>query len=183
MVGCAAIYFERFLHHSSTYLSNCTVPHHRRLKVWETWRSWIHASWYNYENNQQDALYRLIYYSTSALHVSGDVYAYCQEHLTVFTASGSVHASCCWQVSEWVETELCRLWGVYWSVGWLVASSASNQPTNQQIHLTIYTIQFQLIRDTSRQQLGWTLPDAVNTVKCAWRWAKTSPETHRADLE
>ena len=44
-----------------------------------------------YENNQQDALYRLIYYSKSALHVSGDVFAHHQEHLTVFTVSGSVH--------------------------------------------------------------------------------------------
>jgi hypothetical protein len=40
---------------------------------------------YDYENNQQDALYRLIYYSKSALHVSGDVFAHHQEHLTVFT--------------------------------------------------------------------------------------------------
>jgi len=38
-------------------------------------------------------LYRLIYYSWSALHVSGDVFAHLQEHLTVFTASGSVHTS------------------------------------------------------------------------------------------
>jgi hypothetical protein len=38
---------------------------------------------YNYENNQQDALYRLIYYSKSALHVSGDVFAHHQEHFTV----------------------------------------------------------------------------------------------------
>jgi len=30
---------------------------------------------FNYENNQQDALYRLIYYLKSALHVSGDVFA------------------------------------------------------------------------------------------------------------
>ena len=37
---------------------------------------------YNYENNQQDALYRLIYYSKSALHFSGDVFAHRQEHLT-----------------------------------------------------------------------------------------------------
>jgi hypothetical protein len=29
----------------------------------------------------------------------------------------------------------------------------------------------------------WTLPDTVNTVKCSWWWAKTSPETCRADLE
>jgi len=40
-------------------------------------------------------LYRLIYYSKSALHVSGDVFAYNQEQLTVFTVSGSVHPSCC----------------------------------------------------------------------------------------
>jgi hypothetical protein len=60
-----------------------------------TWRSRIRASIYNYENNQQDALYRLIYYSKSALHVSGDVFANYREHLTVFTVSGSVHASCC----------------------------------------------------------------------------------------
>jgi hypothetical protein len=84
------------------------------LVTWlTTWHSWIRASWYKYENNQQDALWRLIYYSKSALHVSGDV-------------------SC---------------------------------------------------RDTSRQQLGWTLPDTVNTVKCSWWWAKTSPETCRPDLE
>jgi len=59
-------------------------------KVTRCWRSWIRASWYNYENDQQDALYKLIYYSKSALHVSGDVFAHHQEHLTVFTVSGSV---------------------------------------------------------------------------------------------
>ena len=51
--------------------------------------------YYYHENNQQDALYRLIYYSKSALHASGDIFAYHQEHLTVFTVSGSVHPSCC----------------------------------------------------------------------------------------
>jgi len=50
-------------------------------------------------NNQQDALYGLIYYSKSAVHVSGDVFIHHQEHLTVFTVSGSVHPSCCWLVS------------------------------------------------------------------------------------
>jgi hypothetical protein len=45
----------------------------------------------NYEHNQQDVLYRLIYYSKSALQVSGDVFAHHQEHWTVFTVSGSVH--------------------------------------------------------------------------------------------
>jgi hypothetical protein len=39
------------------------------------------------------------------------------------------------------------------------------------------------IRDTSRQQLGWTLPDTVKTVKCSWWWKKTSPEIRRTDLE
>jgi hypothetical protein len=47
------------------------------------------------KNNQQGALYRLIYYSKLVLHVSGDVFAHRQEHLTVFTASDSVHSSCC----------------------------------------------------------------------------------------
>jgi hypothetical protein len=43
----------------------------------------------NYEINRQDALYRLIYYSKSALHVSGNVFAHHQEHLTLFTVFGS----------------------------------------------------------------------------------------------
>jgi hypothetical protein len=42
-------------------------------------------------------LYRLMYYSYSALHISGNVFARHQEHLTirVFTVSGSVHTTCC----------------------------------------------------------------------------------------
>jgi len=36
-------------------------------------------------------LCKLIYYSLSAVHVSGDVFAHHQEHLTVFTASGNIH--------------------------------------------------------------------------------------------
>ena len=45
-------------------------------------------------DDQQDATLRFIYlfiylfiYSQSALHVSGDVFAHHQEHMTVFTAS------------------------------------------------------------------------------------------------
>jgi len=49
------------------------------------------------KKNQQGALYRLIYYSKSALRISGDVFAHHQEHLAVFTASSSVHRSCCQQ--------------------------------------------------------------------------------------
>ena len=66
----------------------------------KSWRSWVRASWYNYENNQQGALYRLIYYSKLALHVSGDAFAHYQEHLTVFTLSVSVHPNCCRLVSR-----------------------------------------------------------------------------------
>jgi hypothetical protein len=55
---------------------------------------------YVYENNQQYALYRLIYYSKLAVHISGDVFAYHQERLTVFTVSGSVHSSRCRLVSQ-----------------------------------------------------------------------------------
>ena len=76
------IFFFPLLSHS---FCASTISH-----LW-TWRSWIRASWYNYENNQQDALCRLIYYSSSALHVSGDVFAHHREHLTVFRVSGSVH--------------------------------------------------------------------------------------------
>ena len=50
---------------------------------------------YYYESKQQDVLYRLIYYTKSALHISGDGFAHHQEHLTVFTVSGNVHPSCC----------------------------------------------------------------------------------------
>ena len=38
-------------------------------------------------------------------------------------------------------------------------------------------LQFHLILDTSRQQYRWTISEAVNSVKCSWRWEKTSPET------
>ena len=41
--------------------------------------------------------------------------------------------------------------------------------------------QFHLVHDTGRQQHGWTISEAVNTVKCSWWWAKASPETCRAD--
>jgi len=48
----------------------------------------------------------------------------------------------------------------------------------------IYSICFlKLLPAGSLQQLEWTLPDTVNTVKCSWWWAKTLLETCRADLE
>ena len=47
-------------------------------------------------------LYRLIHFYLSALHVSGNVFTHHQEHLTVFTVSGSIHPGCCRLVS-WVS--------------------------------------------------------------------------------
>ena len=49
-------------------------------------------------------LCRLIYFSFSSLHVSGDVFAHHQDHLTVFTVSGSIHPSCCRLAATWVNT-------------------------------------------------------------------------------
>jgi hypothetical protein len=66
------------------------------------------GSAFDYENNQQDALYRLIYYSKSALHVSGNVFTYHQEHLTVFTASGNVDPSCCWLLPLMMGENIAR---------------------------------------------------------------------------
>jgi len=42
---------------------------------------------------------RLIYYSLSAVHVSDDIFVRHQEHLTVFTASGTIHQCRCRLVS------------------------------------------------------------------------------------
>ena len=55
--------------------------------------------------NNKLQLYRLIYFSLSALHVSGDVFAHHQENLTIFTLSGSIHPGCCRLVSwmSWNE--------------------------------------------------------------------------------
>jgi hypothetical protein len=47
-------------------------------------------------------LYRLIYFSLSSLHVSGDIFAHHQEQLIVLTVSGSIHPGCCRLVS-WVR--------------------------------------------------------------------------------
>jgi len=62
-------------------------------------------------------LYRLIYYSYSALHVSGDVFAHHQEHLTVITVSGCIHPSRCrlvmwmsWKFQRVYDTSRQRHW-------------------------------------------------------------------------
>jgi hypothetical protein len=95
-------------------------------------------------------LYRLTYYSKSALHVSDDVFAHHQEHLTLFTVSGSIHPSCCrlvywmnWNWTMWiVRSVYWTMWivrRVYWTM-WIVwgvytphspHSSVSTRPRHQ----------------------------------------------------
>ena len=89
------------------------------------WCSWIRASWYNYKSSEQDALYRLIYYSKSALHVSGDAFAHHQEHMTVFIVSGSVHPSCCRLVSRMSWSPLYMFRAVF---------------AHHQEHMTVFTV-------------------------------------------
>ena len=51
---------------------------------------------YNDVNNQQNAMFSFINLFNSALHVSGDKFAYPQEHfLIVYTAFGTVYRNCC----------------------------------------------------------------------------------------
>jgi hypothetical protein len=54
------------------------------------------------------------YYSKSALHVSGDVFAHHQELLTVFTVSGSVHPSCCRLVSRRDISRKSNNYYIFW---------------------------------------------------------------------
>ena len=87
----------------------------------------------NYESNQQDALYRLIYYSKSAVHVSGDILAHHQEHLTIFTVSGSVHPSCC-PAGVLDEFQLIRLYSfMFWELMFSTVDTNDAQPCR---HLT-----------------------------------------------
>jgi len=112
------------------------------------WRSWIHASWYNCTNNQLDALYRLIYYSKSALHVSGDVFAHHQEHLTVFAVSGSVHPRCCQMVS-WMS------WNCY-----AVSTHPWHQPAASWVNTTRYCKYSQVLlmmgENIARNMQSWS---------------------------
>jgi len=55
-------------------------------------------------------LYRLIYYSKSALHVSGDVFTHHQEHLTIFTVSDSIHPRHCFAVSTHPSHQPAATW-------------------------------------------------------------------------
>jgi hypothetical protein len=71
--------------------------------------------------------------------------------------------------TTWVNTTRCCKYSQ------VLLMMGENRPKSVEL-------QFQLIHDTSRQQLRWILPDTVNTVKCSWWWAKTSPEKCRAPV-
>jgi len=98
-----ALYRLIYYSKSALYVSGAVFAHHQEhltvFTVSGSVHEFVHRDTYH-ENNQQDALYRLIYFSKSALLVSGGVFAHHQEHFTVFTVSGSVHSSCCRLVSR-----------------------------------------------------------------------------------
>jgi hypothetical protein len=110
----------------------CTFIHdfnpewkHRRWTVWAfvlislpygMFPPWNDCSWLDTGQMSCDLimkvtnkmqLFRLIYFSLSALHVWGDVFAHHQEHLTVLTVSGSIHPGCCRLVS-WMSWKLIQ---------------------------------------------------------------------------
>jgi hypothetical protein len=90
------------------YVFDRRDPHFVIMEVYFCYIHDVHKSVHrdeimNTTNKMQ--LYRLIYFSLSALHVSGDVFARHQEHLTVFTVTGSIHSGCCrlvfWMSWNW----------------------------------------------------------------------------------
>ena len=109
-------------------------------------------------------IFGLFICTQSVLHVSGDVFVHHQEHLTVFTASNIVHQCCCRPVS-WTR----------WN------STTPSFQYSPPMLLPAGVVDEVELHNTSGQQHRWTIWEAVNTVKCSWWWAKTSPETCRAD--
>jgi hypothetical protein len=95
-----------------------------------------------YENNQQAALYRLIYYSKSALHVSGYVLAHHQEHVTVYTVSGSVHPSCCGLVSwmSWNSIRYCKYSHALLMMGENIARKNVEQTLNTKLIYIVHLL-------------------------------------------
>ena len=75
-------------------------------------------------------LYMLIYYSLSALHVSGNVFAHHQEHLTLFTVSGSIHPRH-QPAATWVNTtRYCKYSQVLLMMGENINSSMTPASSN-----------------------------------------------------
>jgi len=93
----------------------------------------------------------------------------------------------CTQFILSVNCSTCFGWFVHPSGAQITVSTASG--TSQLLLLPVailherlvLRIGFHPIRNTSQQQHRWTTPEAVVTVISLWWWAKTSPETCRAD--
>ena len=87
-------------------------------------------------NNMQ--LYKLIYYSYSALHVLDDVFAHHQEHLIVFRVSRIIHPSCCRLVSwmSWnaVSTHPRRQPAAAWGEHYQILEMQSSAPGDGRKH-------------------------------------------------
>jgi len=105
------------------------------LRVTAPGRNKVESVFDVYESAHRDTImkvtnkmqpYRLIYYSQSALHVSGDVFAHHQEHLTLFTVSGSIHPSCCrlasWMRWNWTTWLVRRVYTLGWTLPYIVYS-------------------------------------------------------------
>jgi hypothetical protein len=92
-------------------------------------------------SNKMHYIYRLIYYSKSVLRVSGDVFAYLQEHFTVFTVSGSVYPSCCrlvsWMIWNWTMWAVRRVYSPH-----NPHSSVSTYPRHQPAATWVNTTRY-----------------------------------------
>ena len=117
-------------------------------------------------------LYRLIYFSVSVLHVSGEVFAHHQEHLTAVSTHPRHRPA-----APWVNTtRYCKYSQVLLMMGekfQLIQDTSRQKPALNTTRYCKYRHvllmmgkKFQLIQDTSCQQLGSILPHTVNTVKC-----------------
>ena len=117
-------------------------------------------------------LYRLIYFSLSGLHVSGEVFAHHQEHLTAVSTYPRHRPAVTWVNT----TRYCKYSQVLLMMGekfQLIQDTSRQKPALNTTRYCKYRHvllmmgkKFQLIQDTSCQQLGSILPDTVNTVKC-----------------
>jgi hypothetical protein len=78
------------------------------------------------------------------------------------------------------QMQLCRLF-YFSSQLYMFRAVFSPIIRSTWLYLQYLVVFTQVAAGTSWQQLGWILPDTVNTAKCSWWWAKTPPETCRAD--
>jgi len=100
---------------------------------------------------------RIIYYSLAAVHVSSDIFARHQEHLSCITVSGITHCN-----KEWTCTGII----LYYIISYIY-------------HWNLYNI----ILVNVHSLLQCVIPEAVIQFRCSCWWAKISLETCRAAKE